>query len=89
MIKAYEKIINRMRLAGLGLKKHTLDNIALESFKQCIHEQQMQCKLFPPGNPQFNQAEPGMQTFKVHFISILAGIDNKFPLSLPSKTQKF
>ncbi len=36
MIRAYEKIINRMRLAGLGLKKHTLDNIALEAFKQCI-----------------------------------------------------
>jgi hypothetical protein len=27
---------NRMRLAGLGLKKHTLDNEALEAFKQCI-----------------------------------------------------
>ncbi len=38
MIRAYEKIINRMRLAGLGLKKHTLDNNALEAFKQCIQE---------------------------------------------------
>ena len=28
MIRAYEKIINRMRLAGLGLKKHTLYNKA-------------------------------------------------------------
>ena len=28
MIRAYEKIINRMRLAGLGLKKHTLDDEA-------------------------------------------------------------
>jgi hypothetical protein len=34
MIRAYKKIINRMRLAGLGLKKHTLDNKALEAFKQ-------------------------------------------------------
>jgi hypothetical protein len=39
MIRAYEKIINRMRLAGLGLKKHTFDNKALEVFKQCIQEQ--------------------------------------------------
>ncbi len=36
MIWAYKKIINRMRLAGLRLKKHTLDNEALEAFKQCI-----------------------------------------------------
>jgi hypothetical protein len=28
MIQAYKKIINRMRLAGLGLKKDTLDNKA-------------------------------------------------------------
>jgi hypothetical protein len=33
VIRAYKKIINRMRLAGLGLKKHTLDNEAPEAFK--------------------------------------------------------
>jgi hypothetical protein len=36
MMLAYEKIINMMRLAGLGLKIHTLDNKATEAFKQCI-----------------------------------------------------
>ncbi len=36
MIRAYKKIINRMRLAGLELKKHILDNEALEAFKQFI-----------------------------------------------------
>jgi hypothetical protein len=50
MIRAYQKIINRMRLAGLELKKHTLDNKALEAFKQCIQEQQVQYELVPPGN---------------------------------------
>jgi hypothetical protein len=69
-------------LAGLGLKKHTLDNKALEAFKQCIQEQQMKYELVPPGNHQCNQAERAIQTFKAHFISILAGVDNKFPLSL-------
>jgi hypothetical protein len=80
MIKAYEKIINRMRLAGLGLKKHTLDKKALEAFKQCIQEQQVQYKLAPPGNYQRNQGERVIQTFKAHFISILAGVHDKFPL---------
>jgi hypothetical protein len=50
MIRAYENIINRMRLAGLGLKKHILDNEASEAFEQCIQEQQMQYKLAPLGN---------------------------------------
>jgi hypothetical protein len=36
MIRAYKKIINRMRLAGLRLKRHILDNKASEAFKQCI-----------------------------------------------------
>jgi hypothetical protein len=36
MIRAYKKVINWMRTAGLRLKKHTLDNEALEAFKQCI-----------------------------------------------------
>jgi hypothetical protein len=79
MIWAYEKIIN---MAGFGLKNHTLDNEASESFKQCILEQQIQYKLVTPGNHQHNQAERTIQTFKAHFISILASIDEKFPLSL-------
>jgi hypothetical protein len=54
MIRTYKKIINKMRLTGLGLKKHTLDNKALEAFKQCIQEQQMQYKLVPLGNHQCN-----------------------------------
>ncbi len=81
MIRAYKKIINRMRLAGLGLKKHTLDNKALEAFKQCIQEQHMQYKLVPRGNHQRNQAEHAIQTFRAHFILILAGVNDKFPLS--------
>jgi hypothetical protein len=82
MIRAYKKLINRIRLSGLRLKKHTLDNKASEAFKQCIQEQQMTYKLVPLGNHQCNQAERAIQTFKAHFISILAGIDDKFPLSL-------
>jgi hypothetical protein len=45
MIRAYEKMINRVRLAGLRLKKHILDNKALGAFKQSIRKQQMQYKL--------------------------------------------
>jgi hypothetical protein len=82
MIRAYEKIINRMKAAGLGIRKHTLDNEALDAFKQYICQQQIQFELVPPGNHSCNKAEHAIQTFKVHFISILAGVDDKFPLSL-------
>ena len=82
MIRAYKKTISRMRMAGLGIKKHTLDNKALEAFKQCIRQKQIEFELVPPGNHKRNQAERAIQTFKAHFIAILAGVDNKFPLSL-------
>jgi hypothetical protein len=39
-------------------------------------------KLVPPVQHRRNQAEQAIQTFKAHFISILAGVDNKFLLSL-------
>jgi hypothetical protein len=82
MIRAHEKIINRMRLAGLGIKKHMLDSEASDAFKQYIQQQQIQFELVPPGNHRCNQAERAIQTFKAHFIAILAGVDDKFPLSL-------
>jgi hypothetical protein len=71
-----------MRIAGLGIKKHTLDNEASDAFKQYIRQQQIQFELVPPGKHSRNQAERTIQTFKAHFIAILAGIDDKFPLSL-------
>jgi hypothetical protein len=82
MIRAYESIINRMRRAGLGIKKHMLDNEASDAFKQYIRQQEIQFELVPRGNHRRNQVERAIQTFKSHFISILAGVDNKFPLSL-------
>ena len=82
MIRANEKIINRMRMVGLGIKKHTLDNEASDALKQYIRKQEIQFELMPPGNHRRNQAERAIQTFKAHLIAILAGVDNKFPLSL-------
>jgi hypothetical protein len=42
----------------------------------------MMHELVPPDNHRSNRAERAIQTFKRHFISILSGADNKFPLSL-------
>ncbi len=82
MMVAYQRIVNRMRAAGLGLKKHILDSKASKIFKAKIKENEMEYKLVPPRNHQWNQAEQAIQIFKAHFISILASIDDQFPLSL-------
>jgi hypothetical protein len=82
MMAAYQRIVNRMRAADLGLKKHIPDNEASKAFKAKIKENEMEYEPIPPGNHRRNQAKRAIQTFKVHFISILAGIDDQFPLSL-------
>jgi hypothetical protein len=82
MIRVYQKIINRMKAAGLGIKKHVLDNECSAAMKSCIQGNGIKYELVPPGQHRRNQAERAIQTFKSHFISILAGVDDKFPLSL-------
>ena len=82
MMEAYQGIINRMQAAGLGLKLHILDNECSAAFKQLIGTNNMKHELVPPGNHRRNQAERAIQTFKAHFILILVGVDDKFPLSL-------
>ncbi len=82
MIEVYQKIINRMKAAGVGLKPHQLDNKASKAYKQCIRQNGMMHELVPPDNHRSNLAERAIQTFKHHFISILSSVDDKFPLSL-------
>jgi hypothetical protein len=36
MINPYQKIVDRMEIARLGLKHHWLDNECSENFKKCI-----------------------------------------------------
>jgi hypothetical protein len=82
MIRVYQKILNRMKVAGLGLKKQVLDNECLAAMKACIKKNNMDYELIPPGQHRQNQAERAIHTFKAHFISILAGINDKFLLLL-------
>jgi hypothetical protein len=48
MINAYQKMVDRMQLAGLGLKHHRLDNKCSDNFKKCIRKNNMTHKLVPP-----------------------------------------
>jgi hypothetical protein len=82
MINAYQKIVDRMEISGLGLKHHRLDNECSKNFKKCIRKNNMTHKLVPPDCHQRNMAERAIQTFKNHFVAILSGVDDRFPLSL-------
>ncbi len=82
MIRVYQKKFNRMKEAGLGQRKQVLDNKCSAAMKACIKENGMDYKLVPLGQHRHNHAEQAIQTFKAHFISILASVKNEFPLSL-------
>jgi hypothetical protein len=82
IIKAYECMVRRMKNSGLGLKKHRLDNECLEKFKMCIKNAGMTHELVPPDCHCRNIAKQEIQTFKNQFVSILSGVDDRFPLSL-------
>ncbi len=82
MIRIHQKILNRMKAAGLGLRKQVLNNECSAAMKACIKENGMDYELLPLGQHRRNQAERAIQTFKAHFISILAGVNDKLPLLL-------
>ena len=68
MITAYQKMVDRMEIAGLGLKHHRLDNECSENFKKCIRKNNMTWELVPPDCHRRNMAERAIQTFKNHFV---------------------
>ncbi len=60
---------------------HILDNEALMAFKAEI-KKNCNLQLVPPDTHRRNLAERAIQTFKSHFIAILAGVDPSFPMNL-------
>jgi hypothetical protein len=82
MITAYQIMVNRMKLLALRLKHHRLDKECSAAFKACIAKNGMTHKLVPPDCHWRNIAKRAIQMFKNNFISILSGVDDRFPLSL-------
>jgi hypothetical protein len=82
MIKAYRALWERTtRKSKEKPTMHILDNEASANFKTEIRKN-CEYQLVPPDTHQRNLAERAIQTFKSHFISILAGVDPTFPMSL-------
>jgi len=82
MIKAYTALWTRLTKSGtIKPKTHILDNEASAEFKKEI-QKNCAIQLVPPDNHRRNLAERAIQTFKSHFKSILAGVDDTFPMRL-------
>ncbi len=61
-----------------------MDNKASEEYKKEIWKN-CTIQLVPPDNHRRNLAERAIQTFKNHFKTILAGVDNTFQMRLWDK----
>ncbi|KAL7529813.1 hypothetical protein ACHAWF_003120 [Thalassiosira exigua] len=83
MIRAYLILVQRLQWANVTPRKHVLDNEVSESMKELIRSKyNMQLELVSPGCHRRNAAEVSIRNFKSHFLSILAGVADKFPMQL-------
>ncbi len=82
MIKAYQSLWNRLTISGtVKPKTHILDNEASAEFEREI-QKNCTIQLVPPDNHRRNLAGRAIQTFKNHFKSVIAGVDDSFPMRL-------
>jgi hypothetical protein len=88
MIRVYDALITRLRRAGVVPIKHVLDNEISENMKEHIRDTcKMQIELVPPGCHRRNAAEVAIRNFKAHFLSVLAGVADDFPMNLWDRLQ--
>ena len=80
MSRAYQKLVDRLKAYGVVPKHHVLDNECRKEFKEVIRSNGMTFQLADAHDHRRNVAEKVMQVFKAHFISILCGADENFPL---------
>ena len=63
----------------IQIKFHKMDNETSATLADAIAADGVEVEYAPPHDHKSNIAERMIQTFKAHFISILAGTDDKFP----------
>ena len=83
MQRAYKALLKRLKRAGITPRKHILDNEVSTAMKDMIKDElHMQLELVPPHCHRRNAAEVAIRNFKTHFLSVLAGTADDFPMSL-------
>ena len=83
LTRAHETLLLRLKRAGIEPKKHVLDNEISSAMKDLIKiKYKMDYELVPPGCHRRNATEVAIRNFKAHFLSILAGVADDFPMRL-------
>ena len=78
-LRVHDDVIEYLKVRGLQPKIQRLDNEASKAYTQNIDKHKMKFQLTPAQMHRKNIAERAIQTFKNHFITILAGANNEFP----------
>ena len=82
-LMSYYKIMQRLTNNKLIVDIQILDNKASAEYNQAIKMKFNANDLFvPPNTHRSNAAEHAIRTFKIHFLSILAGVAPDFPRNL-------
>lgn len=81
MIKAYKKLMRKIKEAGLTISTHVLDNECSAALKAAIKQHKVVLQKVPPHVHRSNAAKRAIRTFKDHFVAILAGIADLFPMN--------
>ncbi|KAL7474040.1 hypothetical protein ACHAW6_000042, partial [Cyclotella cf. meneghiniana] len=80
---AYSMLMLCLRRAGVTPHKHVLDNEIATAMKELIQDTyKMTLELVPPGCHHRNATKGAIRSFKAHFLSVLAGVADDFPLKL-------
>ena len=82
MVKTYQTLIDRLNKCGIYPKHQILDNKISAEYQKAIEKNKMTFQKVPPHDHRRNLAERAIQTFKAHFIAILCGVDESFPMHL-------
>lgn len=83
LTQAYRALMLHLQLADIAPKKDVHDNEISDAMKNLIHDEyKMELELVPPGCHRRNAAEEAIQNSKSHFLSILAGAADNFPMQL-------
>ena len=82
MINARRRALLRMKIQGIVLLHHILDNETSQAYKDEISDTGMTYQLVPPDHHRRNIAERSIQMWKNHCVSVLSGAVAAFPLYL-------
>jgi hypothetical protein len=82
LTKAYQAIFQHWKATGVIRPNwHILNNKAPEELKQAIRENKYRVELTPVDQHQQNSAKRAIEMFNGHFISVLAGVAEGFPIN--------